>query len=395
MVKLLCKKKYEATLKRLLSALNTNVFSPKSEANIKIKQASFDFIRYACCWEDADILLEALSPLKGLNCLSIVSGGDNTLSLLAGNPQKVLAIDLNLTQIACLELKIACFKELKYHETLQFLGFSDALFDRLSYYKVLEKHLSEKTSNYFNNHTHLITNGIINQGKFEKYFQKFHTIALPLIHNKQKVNELLQNKSLQERINFYNQKWNNIGWQIMFKIFFSRYFMGKHGRDPAFFKHVKTNVAENILKRTEYAFTQLSTHNNPYLQYIMTGKFNNVLPHYARPENYETIRKNLHKIDIKHGKIEDLLKSTELKFDRFNLSDIFEYMDATTFKNTTDMLIQKANNKALFACWNMLVPRKLSDVNKNNLNYLAEKAERLFKIDKAFFYQAFHIEEKL
>ena len=41
-------------------------------------------IRYAQCWEDADVLLQALAVQPGDVCLSIASGGENTLSLLTG-----------------------------------------------------------------------------------------------------------------------------------------------------------------------------------------------------------------------------------------------------------------------------------------------------------------------
>ena len=47
------------------------------------RRASFDLIRYANCWEDADVLLDALQPKPGDRILSIASAGDNSLSLLA------------------------------------------------------------------------------------------------------------------------------------------------------------------------------------------------------------------------------------------------------------------------------------------------------------------------
>ena len=54
-------------------------------------RASFDFLRYANCWEDADILCEALGVRPGARVLSIASAGDNTLALLAA-PTSALAI---------------------------------------------------------------------------------------------------------------------------------------------------------------------------------------------------------------------------------------------------------------------------------------------------------------
>ena len=42
-----------------------------------VTRADFSAIRYAQCWEDADILLEALDVRPGKVCLSIASSGDN------------------------------------------------------------------------------------------------------------------------------------------------------------------------------------------------------------------------------------------------------------------------------------------------------------------------------
>ena len=39
-------------------------------------KASFDEIRYAQCWEDADVLLQGLDVQPGDHCLSIASAGD-------------------------------------------------------------------------------------------------------------------------------------------------------------------------------------------------------------------------------------------------------------------------------------------------------------------------------
>ncbi|MBX9450241.1 MAG: BtaA family protein [Taibaiella sp.] len=51
------------------------------------KKVAFDFIRYANCWEDADILLKGLHPAKGSSILSIGSAGDNSFSLLSTQPR--------------------------------------------------------------------------------------------------------------------------------------------------------------------------------------------------------------------------------------------------------------------------------------------------------------------
>src|SRR5205807_6422671 len=85
-------------------------------------RANFSMVRYAQCWEDADVLLEALDVQPGDVCLSIASAGDNTLALLSRNPARVLAVDLSPAQLACLELRVAAYRELSHPELLELIG---------------------------------------------------------------------------------------------------------------------------------------------------------------------------------------------------------------------------------------------------------------------------------
>ncbi len=86
------------------------------------ERASFTRLRYANCWEDADILVRALAPLEGARCLSIASAGDNSFSLLARGAAHVLAVDLSPAQIALVALKAAAFRGLDHGALLEFLG---------------------------------------------------------------------------------------------------------------------------------------------------------------------------------------------------------------------------------------------------------------------------------
>ncbi len=81
-----------------------------------------DYLRYANCWEDADLLVQALQIKEGDRVLSIASGGDNSFSLLTGNPEIVVAADLNPVQIKCVELKKAAIQALDHTSFLEFMG---------------------------------------------------------------------------------------------------------------------------------------------------------------------------------------------------------------------------------------------------------------------------------
>ena len=95
-----------------------------SKAQAIQDRAKFDFVRYANCWEDPLLLLGAMP--KRARCLSIASAGDNSFSLLCGDPASVTAFDLNRAQLDLCALKAAAFRTLEHGAFLRFLGFAAA-----------------------------------------------------------------------------------------------------------------------------------------------------------------------------------------------------------------------------------------------------------------------------
>ena len=354
--------------------------------------AKFDIIRYAQVWEDADILIEALDIKEDDNILSIASAGENAISMLIKNPNKVYAIDLNANQIACVEFKIACYKYLEYRECMELMGvfYSE---NRMELYKKIRDNLSEKTRKYFDENLKIINNGIINCGKFENYFRIFREKVLPIIHNKNTRKQLLEEKSKEDRKVFYDKKWNNLRWKMAFRLFFSKTIMGKLGRDKAFFRYVNVNVAEHILERTKYAITELDTFQNPYLQYIVTGKYDTVFPVAYRKDNFEIIKNNIDKIILLPESIETFIERDDVDYiSKCNFSDIFEYMSEEEMCKIIEKLLTKLKYGSKIAYWNMLSEKRASKFIEE-LKYKKEESEELFKKDKAFFYSDFIVEQ--
>ena len=265
--------------------------------------------------------------------------------------------------------------------------------NRLEIYKKIENKLSEKSKKYINNNLEIINIGIINCGKFENYFNIFGKKILPLIHNKKMREELLIKKTKQERYDFYNNKWNNFRWKILFKLFFSKSIMGRFGRDKAFFRYVNVNVAENILNRTKYALTELDTSENSYLQYIVNGKYEEILPVSYRKENFEIIKKNIDKIIFIKETIEGFLNRKNIKnITKYNLSDIFEYMSDKEMCEIFKSILNQSKKGTRIVYWNMLAEKRASKYFEKLL-YKEKQAKELLKKDKAFFYSDFIIEE--
>ena len=91
-------------------------------------------------------------------------------------------------------------------------------------------------------------------------------------------------------------------------------------------------------------------------------------------EKRNTIKQNIDALEIKTGTINEVAKNSGMKFDGFNLSDVFEYMDEDLFREISLQLLECANNGAKFCYWNMMwieeFPRfylKILNIKKNYL----------------------------
>jgi S-adenosylmethionine-diacylglycerol 3-amino-3-carboxypropyl transferase len=341
-------------------------------------------LKYSNCWEDADLLANALKVDSNSHILSIASAGDNSLYLLKDNPASLTCVDLNEIQLYTAELKATAIQYLDYTAFLGFLGFTNVS-DRWTIFKQLESHLSRACATYFNNNKQLIISGIIHQGKFEKYFQKFANTILPFIHNKKEISELFREKSAQEQKEFYNKVWNNRRWRFLFKLFFSKWVMGKFGREPEKLQHVEEKVSEFIYQKAQAHLRSKDCQHNYILRYTLTGNFGDELPPFAQELHFNTIKNWLQSKNIvyKLNTLEDcLLDVGAPKYNRFNLSNIFEYMPIAIFEDNLEAIYQASEKGSRLAYWNLMVVRQLSQS-------VQFEAIPNTAIDKGFFYRAF------
>ncbi len=369
---------------------------PSTEAAAR---ADFSRIRYAQVWEDADILIEALDIQPTDTVVSIASAGDNALALLGAGAARVVALDLNPAQLACLALRVAAYRELSHAELLVLIGSRpDPHQTRPGLYARCRPHLHAADQLFWDAHSAVIVAGIGTGGKFEHYFRLFGTRVLPLVHGPRTIDALLRGGPPDERERFYKERWNTWRWRLLFKVFFSRFMMGRLGRDPAFFKYVEGSVADRILTRTRHALTALDPAENPYLHWILTGTHGDALPWALRAENFERMRSRLDRLEWHELTIEAFLERERASggtacIDKINLSDIFEYMSEANTAALLERLADASRAGGRLAYWNMLAPRRRPESLAHRLRPRDDLALPLFARDKAFFYSAFVVEE--
>jgi S-adenosylmethionine-diacylglycerol 3-amino-3-carboxypropyl transferase len=358
------------------------------------ERVDFSRVRYGQCWEDADVLLEGLDIGPDHVCLSIASAGDNVLAMLSRGPKRVVALDLSRAQLACLELRVAAYRVLTHGELLELMG-SRPSERRHALYGRCRNRLSPEALAFWDNHPEAIAGGIAGAGKFERFLSLFRRWILPLVHRRSLIQELMQHRSQSERESFYDRQWNGMLWRCLFRTFFSRFMLGRGARDPRFFDHAEHDIAKHLLRRARHAATFLDPSANPYLYWILNGRHGAALPYALREENFDAIRANLDRLELRCQSLEAFLdEAGEASIDRFNLSDIFEYMSHEHFALVLARISRSALTGGRLAYWNLVAERRRPLSMSRELRPLQELSDTLHRKDKAFFYRAFVVEEK-
>jgi S-adenosylmethionine-diacylglycerol 3-amino-3-carboxypropyl transferase len=355
-------------------------------------RASFDMVRYAQVWEDADILVAALRPKAGDTVVSIASAGDNAFALLAEGPERVIAVDLNPAQLACVRLRMEAYRVHTREEFLELMG-SRPSGRRSHLLEEAAAKLSPEDQKFWAAQKDAVVKfGLGGIGKFERYFRTFREWVLPFIHNGETIEALLREQDPSERAAFYDRYWNIWGWRMMLKVFFSKTVMGRLGRDPSFFDHVKDSASDHVAGLTRKALVEQDPADNPYLYWILRGSHGQALPRALREETYETIRDRLDRLEVRLCTVETLAEEG-IKADAFNLSDIFEYMSPDAHAKAYGAILAASRPGARIAYWNMMAARRAPGAHAERVKANGDLEKKLKPLDKAFFYSDFVIEE--
>ena len=363
-----------------------------SEADLSILDGR---LNYAQCWEDVEMLRSALAVQPGERVLSICSAGDNSFAFCLDKASEVVCIDLSQPQLALAELKWLALQELRQSGLLTLLGLNPAG-RRVFLYHQLRKGLSPTALRWWDGNEHLIREGVLDSGRFEQYLGLFRTRILPLIHRRKTVDALLALQDLDEQRDFYKKRWNNFRWQGLFRIFFSKQIMAARGRSPEQFAHVDGPVSAAILARAKHALTEIPIQNNPYLNWILTGRYPNLENShpYLSEAGIAACKSGDTNMTFVYQDLAGYLEAAEPNsFSAFNYSNIFEYLSPEAHAHILKLTHRAAKPGARVAYWNLFVPRSCPPELADLFKCHREKASSLLTQDRAFFYGDFQLEE--
>jgi S-adenosylmethionine-diacylglycerol 3-amino-3-carboxypropyl transferase len=355
-----------------------------------------DGLLYSQCWEDVDIARAALRIRPGFTVVTIAAAGDNTLALLQDDPGRVLAVDVNPSQTALVHLKVAAIRHLDDAE--QFGGFVGAwrAANRTATYEILRPALRPDVRDYWDTHQPMIEGGVIHAGRFERHLAAFRRAVLPVVPGRRAVRDMLRATSLAEQRRVYRERWDSRRWRLLFRVSFSRRLLQWLGRDPALFAQCEIKgVGDHYLWRAQHALVDLPIWSNPYLTYMLSGRFGTGerAPDYLRPNVQALARTRVGRIDVQTATLDSVLRDLPSgSVDAFYLSDVFELSTPAAFESTLAEIARVGRPGARICYWNNLVTRRRPTSLADRIVSHPDEAAALQGRDRAFLYSALVVE---
>jgi S-adenosylmethionine-diacylglycerol 3-amino-3-carboxypropyl transferase len=351
------------------------------------------YLRNAYSWQDAETMLHGLDIQPGDTCLGVVGGADNVLAMLLRDPAKVVAIDSSRAHIANLELRIAAFRHLDYADMLVLLGLRPGL-HRAELYQRCRPFLSRANRQWWDVREADLCRGIATLGVWERYYSFYARHILPLVHSRKDVADLFTPRDRNGREAFFARHWDTPARRLITRAFFSRPIIALFDPDRYFLGDLTVDLADFVRQRSYRALVEQDPSRNPYLRWILTGSFGDLLPLPYRPEHFDHIRANLDRLEWRHESMLTLLHELGVgSVDRIDLGIQTEHLQPHAYRAWLDRLLRAGRRGGRIIHWNFLVPRSRPAGMDAWLVPLTELSQQLTANDLTFFHHSVVVEE--
>lgn len=307
-------------------------------------------INYTTCNEHSQSEIDALNLDKGSRVLAITAGGGRILDLLACGPSEIVAVDVNPLQNFLLELKIAAMRAFDLVEFQQFLGVRPWSC-RDEQFRALRDALSDGARSYFDAHPQLIRDGILYQGRHERFY-----VALSRMIQWTRQKDLLglfDFYDLDEQRRYIEKTWKSKSLQLFLRNIGRRKFVEVVGDDPGFLRFIPADVPvhERIYESlTRYFWNNVVRENHTFsIMFFGRYVYEPALPLYLRNDSFDEIKRSLESatMNIVTGPLQDVLRDMPARhFDGYSISDVPSYLSRGPYEAMFGDIIRTAKEGA-------------------------------------------------
>ena len=370
---------------------------------------AFRGLVYPQIWEDPRVDLEALELTPQSRIVTIASGGCNVMSYLAGDPERIVAVDLNATHVALNKLKLAALRHLPDHAAfLRFFGAADTPANVDAYDRHLRSHLDDASLAYWEG-TDLLGRRRIT--RFARGFHRFGLLGrfigaghlLARLYGKDP-KRMLAARSLEEQRRIFRTE-----LAPLFDKRFVRRLLGHRmslyglGIPPAQYVSLSDGAktaADVVRARLEKLACDFDLADN----YFAWQAFNRAyapagqgpLPPYLQADTFAVIRDRAHRVRVELTSLTEYLAAQPAaSLDRYVLLDAQDWMSNQDLTRLWQQITRTARPGArvIFrtAAEESVLPGRLPDNLLAHWRYQADRSKALGARDRSAIYGGFHL----
>ncbi len=365
-------------------------------------------------FEDARNDRMSLGIRPGDRVLAITSAGCTPLAMLLDDPSRVVCVDINPCQTHVFRLKIEALRVLDHPDLLRFLGIrrlgrdplpkdltpspAEAAF-RAEVYRSLADRLPDDTREFWNSHGKAIARGIQDVGRLSGYFEKFGGTLRHYVYGDRMLFRFFEIDDLAVQERFYHDHFNSrlvdlLEW-LVFPFFTSPWAL-RRLLPGAFTENLeRENLGSYLRARARFTLCRVPIKDNYFMSRIFLGCYlssDDGVPAYLRPENLPVIRERLDRLEIVTGSIDEVLRTVpEASFDRFQLSNVFEWMNGEPLAEAFRQVHRAGRPGARMFFRNFMARRDVPPSVRDRFAFDAEASTQARDRERALLYDDFYV----
>ncbi|MGE3245555.1 MAG: DUF3419 family protein [Beijerinckiaceae bacterium] len=371
---------------------------------------AFRNLVYPQIWEDPDIDMEALQIKPTDHIAAIASGGCNILSYLTANPARITGVDLNDAHIALNRMKLAAAMHLPNHAAFfNLFGRADLRGNVKAYEKYIRNHLDAETRHYWDGRgvngrrrISMFARGFYRHGLLGRFIGAAHVLARL---NGCKPREILKAKTMDEQRALFDQHFAPV-----FDRKLVRWIVNQPaslyglGIPPAQYVALAGNetggMAAVLRQRLEKLACGFDIKDNYFAWQAFGRGYQDVpsasAPPYLKKENFEIVRANAARVDIRHQSMTAFLDASgPQSVDCFVLLDAQDWMNDATLTELWTSITQAARPGArvIFrtAADERLLPGRIPEHLLSQWTYHEARSREMHERDRSSIYGMFHL----
>ncbi len=369
---------------------------------------------YNQIWEDPRVDLAALEITPFSRVLAISSGGCNLLNYLLAGPEKVVGVDLNKNHMSLTRLKLAAVANLPTHEAFYtFFGLGQSKENVAQYHahiapgldpvtrdfweggSLARRALGRKRINYFKT-------GFYEKSKLALFFRATHLISRLTGRDPGKLLAQARTPQEQERVfdEVYGPLFENKLIKYCTQLPIAVYSLGI---PPSQHKIMSEESGGQIMALYKERIKRLACGFDISDNYFAWQAFSRTydpnrraLPDYLKPENFQTLKANIGKVETHINTLTGYLKSQPDKsLDRFVFLDSQDWMPGYVIQEMWAQVarVGRPGSRIIFRTSGETSPieRALPTKLMARFKYHPQRSQELFKQDRSAIYGGFHL----